>query len=298
VMEQTRQVMAAHAPRVRCWFQLDREADSWPILTTAARDGHWFTVRSCRKRRVRLAQGRRALLAPFLAQQLVMTTYRLSVIGGRHRAARLATLEVRACTMTLDLRDKRTGKRFPMVINVVQVLEQGTTPPGESPIHWTLLTNRPIETVAQLHQVIDGYATRWRIEELHKSWKSGACRVEQTQLRSAQATIKWATILLAVAVRIERIKHLAREQPNCPATDEFTQLEIRAAALLRFGRAARTHLAPGVVPTLAEVTLWIAKIGGYTGQTSSGGPPGAITIARGLKEVRVAAKALAVADFL
>jgi hypothetical protein len=132
---------------------------------------------------------------------------------------------------------------------------------------------------------------RWRIEELHRTWKSGACQAEDSQLRSPGAVIKWATILIAVAVRIERIKQLAREQPDRPATDEFSPVEIRAAALLRFGKAGEAQLR-GRVPTIQEVTLWIAKVGGYTGATSSGGPPGSVTIARGLKDVRAAAKAL------
>lgn len=291
-LEGTRQVIAAHAPGTRCWFQLDREADAWPILTQAGLDDHWFTVRACRKRRVLLPDGERGFLRALLGQQPVATTYGLEVKAAPNRAGRTANVVVRACNTTLDLRDKGTGKRFPMTLNVVQVLEQGTTPAGEKPIEWTLLTNRPIRTKENLLDVVVGYSMRWRVEELHRSWKSGACRVEETQLRSADAVIKWATILMAVAVRIERIKQLSRQEPDRPATDEFSPLEIRAAALLHFGKSAKKRLAAASAPTIGEVTLWVAKIGGYTGQTSSGGPPGAITLARGLKEVRVAARAL------
>ena len=69
-------------------------------------------------------------------------------------------------------------------------------------------------------------------------------------------------------------------------------MEIKATVLLRFGKSGKAKLAPGASPTIADLTLWIAEIGGYTGQTSSGGPPGSITIARGLASVRAAAKAL------
>ena len=116
--------------------------------------------------------------------------------------------------------------------------------------------------------------------------------MEETQLRSANAVIKWATILIAVAVRIERIKQLSRNQPELPASDEFSPAEIKATVLLHFGKSGKAKLSSGRQPTMAEVTLWIAKLGGYTGQTSSGGPPGSITIARGLQSVRAAAKAL------
>ena len=292
-MEQTRQVMAQHAPDTRCWFQLDREGDAWPVLVAAGLDGHWFTVRQCRKRRVRLADGSLSYVDQLVAQQPVQTTFTLQVPATAKRKARVAKLEIRACQMTLDICERSSRhKRSPLVVNVVQATERETTPAGESPIAWTLITNRPVQTIKDLTDVVLGYSMRWRIEELHRSWKSGACRVEETQLRSPGAVIKWATILMSVAVRIERIKRVSREQPDSPATNEYTPLEIKAAALLRFGKAGNARIAKGAVPTLAEVTLWIAKIGGYTSETSSGGPPGSITIARGMKEVRAAVKAL------
>jgi hypothetical protein len=291
-MKQTRQVMAEHAPGTRCWFQLDREGDAWPMLLDAGLDGHWFTIRACRKRGVLLDDGSRSTLRQVLAEQQPTTGYDLEVRATAKRQARTARMVVRACRVTLDFRDKRTSRRFSMAVNVVQALERDTTPQGEKPIEWTLLTNRTIATSGDLMAVVFGYSMRWRIEELHRTWKSGACRVEETQLRSPGAVIKWATILIAVAARIERIKQLSREQPECPATDEFSPVEIKAAALLRFGKPGNKRVADATAPTMAEVTLWIAQIGGYTGKTSSGGPPGATTLARGLERVRAAVQTL------
>jgi hypothetical protein len=291
-MRQTRQVMAMHAPSTRCWFQLDREGDAWPMLLEAGLGDHWFTIRACRPRRISVPGGGRMHLQSLLAQQPVKTEYALPVKASARRRARTATMVVRACRVTLDARNKRTHQRFPIEVNVVQAIEQGTTPPGEKPLAWTLLTNRPIETTKDLTDVIFGYSLRWRIEELHRTWKTGACCVEDNQLRSTAAVIKWATILIGVAARIERIKQLSREQPDRPATDEFSPAEIKAAALLHFGKAGNAKVGPGTAPTMAEVTLWIANIGGYTGRASSGGPPGSIVLARGLDSVRTTAKAL------
>lgn len=291
-MRQTREVMSTWAPETRCWFQLDREGDAWPMLTEAALENHWFTVRSSHNRRVRRPGGRRAKLRSLLARQPVAVTYELEVKAGPHRKARTAHMIIRACTMTLDIRDKRTGRRFPITANVVQAREQGTTPSGEKPIQWILLTNHPIARTQDLLDVVFGYSLRWRIEELHRTWKRGACRVEETQLRSADAVVKWAIILIAVAVRIERIKQLAREQPQRPAADEFSPLELRAITLLRFGKSADVRVPDRTALTIAEVTLWVAKIGGYTGKTSSGGPPGSATLARGLKEIATVVQTL------
>jgi hypothetical protein len=291
-MKETRTLVEQHAPTTRCWFQLDREGDAWPMLLEGASHGHWFTIRGCRNRRIHLPNGSRAHLKQVLADESVKTTYSLRVRAASNRQARIAEMAVRACTVMLDMRDKRTGRRFPFEVNVVHARERGTTPSGEKPIEWILLTNRPISARSDLIDVIVGYSMRWRIEELHRSWKSGACAVEDSQLRSPNAVKKWATILIAVAARIERIKHLSREEPDRPATDEFTPVEIKAAALLRFGKSGHTRVSPTATPTIAEVTLWIAQIGGYTGRASSGGPPGGITLARGLKEVLTAVKTL------
>lgn len=291
-MRQTRDVMASHAQGTRCWFQLDREGDAWPMLKDAGLGEHWFTIRARVNRRVLLPDGTKAFLWPVLAKQPVKTTYALAVRAAPKRKARTANIVVRACKVTLDVRDKRTSERSLIEVNVVQAIEHGTTPAGEKPIQWTLLTNRPIEVMKDIADVIAGYSMRWRIEELHRTWKSGACAVEDNQLRSVSAAIKWATILIAVATRIERIKQLSREQPDLPATDEFSPAEIKAAALLYFGKAGKAKVSDRAKPTIADVTLWIAYLGGYTGRTSSGGPPGSIVLSRGLEDVRAAAKAI------
>ncbi|HEX9016205.1 MAG TPA: IS4 family transposase [Chloroflexota bacterium] len=289
-MERSRQVMSEHAPRTKLWFQLDREGDAWPILQRADLDGHWFTIRGNHNRRVILESGRQSYLRDVLAQQPVAPQYELQVSGAPKRTARVANMAVQACRMTLDFRDKRTKKHFSKQVNVVLAREQGTTPSGEKAIEWLLLTNRPVSAEQDIKQIVFGYAQRWRIEDFHRTWKSGTCRVEDSQLRSAEALIKWATILAAVAVRAERIKLLSRKEPDRPASDEFSPVEIRAIVLLRFGKSAKKHLDDAQVHTLAQVTLWLAQIGGYTGK-SSGGPPGSVTLTRGLKEVAAVVRA-------
>jgi hypothetical protein len=290
-MEHSRQAMAEHAPRTRLWFQCDREADAWPILQRVDIGEDWFTVRGNHNRWVRAKDGRRTFLREALALEPVVTEYPLVVTRGCRRTARTARMVVRACTLPFELRDKRTRQRFMKEIGVVLAREEGTVPAGEAPIDWLLLTNRPLTSVGEIRQVILGYAQRWRVEDFHRTWKNGTCRVEENQLHSAEAVKKWATILAAVAIRVERIKLLSRQQPERPASDEFTALELRALVLLRFGKAGSKKVSSGSVPTLGEATTWLAQIGGYTGK-SSGGPPGSATLARGLEELAVAVRTL------
>lgn len=48
-------------------------------------------------------------------------------------------------------------------------------------------------------------------------------------------------------------------------------------------------------PTVHQMVTWIAQLGGYTGK-SSGGPPGALVIARGPDRIRLAVELLAVVE--
>lgn len=284
VMRRTREGLAVEAPGTRPWFQLDRGGDAWPILDEFATDaGVELTIRASWDRRLvgEPGSGPRYLWA---------TVERLEPVGDflfhvpatGKRTERLALIEVRSTQVTLDLRDKRTGKRHPLTMWAVLAQEQGSVPKGERAIEWMLLTTHAAPTIIEAYEVIFGYSMRWRIECFHQTWKSGACDVESTQLRSVRAVVRWATLLASVAMRIQRLIHLSRTQPEQPATVEFTQPEIDAVIAARKPRGLR----PGDVPPIVDVVRWIADEGGYTGK-SSGGPPGAKVLARGLDRLEV-----------
>lgn len=288
----TTERFALMAPETRCWFQLDREGDSWPVLHHLDATGHWFTVRASQNRRLASSTpGHPKYLRAKLARAPVLGTIEVAVTPGPRRQGRVARLSVRAISVRLELRNPWTKTCRPLTVNAVWARESRTTPRGEKPLDWLLLTNHPIDSVDDACLVVHGYCQRWRIEEFHKTWKSGACHVEDSQLRSSAHAMRWATLLAAVALRIERLKVLSRTDPNLPASLEITRHEIRALVLWKRRSKKRTEPMPSAAPTLADAVLWIAQMGGYTGK-SSGGPPGSITIGRGLKILRQRAEVL------
>jgi len=282
-IEQVRQQMEQHAPGVRCWFQLDRGCDAQSVLRQLHDSGHWFTVRAHSDRRI-AASGARRWFKKTLRQQPLLGIRAIELPAREGRPARRAKLAVRSAQLTLRLHDKRTKRSSPLQLNAVLVNEIGYKGPGK--IEWYLLTNCAVATLQQAWRVVQGYTQRWRIEEYYKTWKTGACDVEDCQLHSTEHVQRWATILSAVAARIERLKYLARNKPDEPATVELSVDEVRALVLLHTRRKKRNEIVPHN-PTIAQATLWIAQLGGYTGR-SSGGPPGSITIARGLNELKPA----------
>ncbi|MBV8613017.1 MAG: IS4 family transposase [Acetobacteraceae bacterium] len=283
-----------HAPATKCWFHLDAEGDAWPILEALGDDRHhvdWFTVHANADRCVKRADGSKGHLREEVAAQPVIGGYEVDVPARGKRKARRAHMELRVAKLTLDVRDQRTDKHHLLPVHVVQAHEVGTTPAGEEPLDWTLLTNHPVDTLEQARLVIDGYEKRWRIEDVHKTWKSGGCGIESSQLHTGAAAMKWSTILFTVAVRVERIKHLARTSSDEPASVELSGHEIRALILLKRKYKKRTETIPDTMPTIAQAARWIADLGGYTGK-SSGGPFGSITLGRGLTKVINAAAVL------
>lgn len=289
-IDHMRTAFAAQAPDTRVWFQIDREGDAWPVLRHLAASGEWFTVRSRSNRRLRDTKQKR-YLRDVLRRRPALGDDLLEIPAGPGRSARLATMTVRAASVTLDLRNQWTKSRYPLPVNVVWMRESSAVPRGERPLEWILLTNHPIATFDDAKLVIFGYTQRWRIEDFHKTWKSGVCNVEETQLHAKAHAMKWATLLAAVAMRVERLKHLARETPTLPASAEFSPSEIKALILLKRKNKKRTEEITDAMPTIGEATQWIAEFGGYTGK-SSGGPPGSITIGRGLERLLMAAEVI------
>jgi hypothetical protein len=261
----------------RAWFQIDREGDRFATLKTLHESGHWFTVRSTYGHRYLVGRRRDVRLRHAVAQSKILGHYTLEVPTKFNRQGRTATMAIRATSVIFDMSEPATDDRLQLPINVVDVREVGKRPKNTPPIHWRLLTNRPIKTEKEVREIVRGYTQRWKIEELHRTWKSGACRVEETQLRTANAVMKWAIIMAANASRIERLKWLARNEPEIRATREFTSWEIQAAIVLRRRYKSNNQPDPSSTPSIAEIVLWIAEFGGYTGK-SSGGPPGGITI--------------------
>lgn len=272
---------------VGVWMQLDAGADAEPVLrwSAGAPPGVWVTVR-CGQDRSCLSPQEARLWG--LVDALPRAGgYALRVPQGPKRTGRRARIAVRFSPVVLRLTEVPSGRETCVELFLVHAAEEGTCPPGEAPIEWMLLTNRPVPSLKVAREVLGAYRLRWRIEEVHRAWKSG-CGVEDSQL-AAGAFAPWATLLMCVAVRAERLKRLSREAPTTPAAAEFSDVEVRALLLLW---EDPRRLAPDAPPpTLGEAVDWLARIGGYTGK-SSGGPPGTTVISRGLEELTTATRVL------
>lgn len=290
-----KKVLAEQVPGVRPWFVSDRETDGFHVLDHV-REGALFTIRANANRCVITERGKNSYLYEELAKQPYIVQW-LDVPEAAKRKARRARLHVRITRLTLNMAESWTGRRIKLPVNVIEMREVYTTPRGEKPILWRLYTNHAVDTPEDVARVISSYRARWAIEVLHKTWKTGACNVENSQLQSQDAVLIWATIMATVAARIERLKVLSRNTPEAPPEIELSAHELKALLLLRRRFKKRNETLPKRIPTIALAVRWIADMGGYTGK-SSGGPPGATTIRRGLERLQAAAQLVEVLDGL
>lgn len=299
VIEDCSRALGEHAPQTRAWYQMDRGADCWQVLSFAKEAGHLVTVRAVHDRRVDDCVHRlwsAIEMAPVRATRVI--NVRKSPPSKRRQRrgkerfnqptggqkARKAKVHIRAATVPLRLTTP-TGQVV-VEYNAVLVQEAGKS---KQRLCWLLLTTAPIRTRDEVLQVVRGYTLRWRVEDFHRAWKQGLCCVEDTQLRSRSAIAKWVTILAAVATRAMRLCHQARATPDVPATDELTPTELEAIVLLRQSKKPINK-----APTLLEAVRWIAELGGYGGPWN--GPPGPTTIGRGLDRVELVARAFELRD--
>lgn len=195
------------------------------------------------------------------------------------RENRIATVDVRATSMTLRA-PQRPGKKLPpVVMNAVEVRE-ANPPEGEPLVCWTLLTTLPVDTTHQILEIIKLYKTRWHIELYFRTLKSGM-KLEKMKYQSLNRYLNATALLMIVAWRIQKLTYIARETPDAPCDEFFDEGEWKPVALTApSGRARSTEL----VPTIKEFLLMIASLGGYIRRTGQGAP-GSTMVWRGMRRM-------------
>lgn len=194
------------------------------------------------------------------------------------RPSRQATLSVRTIQVTLQgPRRPGGGSLRDVTINVVQSIEEHP-PEGEEPVGWILYTTLPIDRIEQVQEVLDGYGMRWPVEEFFKTLKSGM-KVEDMKYEELSRYQVAFAILMVVGWRVEYLKHAARNDPEASAEDYFEPYQWIAIMIF----VTKTRPDPGQPPSMSEFMSLIAQLGGYINKKSQG-PPGSITIWRGMRQ--------------
>lgn len=221
---------------------------------------------------------------PIAGRRDVPVPARGTCASGDKRVARLA---VRYACVTLD--PPRKDPRFTTPLTVWAVSAKETHPPtGIKGIEWMLLTSEPTETFDDACMRLDWYTRRWVIEEWHRVEKTG-CRLEASQLQTAEAIMCLAAITAITAVWLMQLRDLAQVAVKAEGDE--------ACSPAKQPRALQAMVPPTWLRVVAKLAkcepeqltpqqfwLTIAKKGGFLGRKHDG-PPGWITIWRGWYDV-------------
>lgn len=200
----------------------------------------------------------------------------------KEREARTATVSVRFAPFTLNPPRNNVKHRTEQLPDIemyaVYVLEEDP-PDGEESVEWMLLTNLPVMSYEDAYEKILWYGLRWRIEMYFKVLKSGF-RVEACRLAHADRLARYLTVMSIVAWRLFMITLIARTNPVTPCSAFLADHEWK----ILFLKANRNKAIPKKPPSIGDVVIWVAKLGGYLARKSDG-PPGTITLWRGWKRL-------------
>lgn len=196
----------------------------------------------------------------------VQDRYRLTLQRRPDRPEREALVELRYGSMTLKQPQRAETERETLVVGVVDVIEPHP-PKGQKAVHWLLLTSLAVTTREDAQQMVQWYSYRWLIERFHFVLKSG-CRIEERQLRSRDRLECLLGVFNLVAWQLLWLTYQARQTPEAGCLVALEEDEWQAL----YAHIHQTTDMPPTLPTLYEVTRWIAQLGGFLGRTGDGEP--------------------------
>lgn len=274
---------------------MDREGDSYRLLSALVENGRRFVIRVARDRCVIDEDDEPMNLSETLCRlddvaevEVPLSRRAASPMPGTRsthppRRARAARLAFSAVAMELKRPQYLTNEPETLLLHFVHVREI-EPPDGEEPVAWVLVTTEPIRTAADVTAIIEHYRARWLIEEFFKAVKTG-CRMEQRQLESFDALTNALAIFIPIAWQMLALRHLARTVPEAPARAVLSDVQIDALAA-----CPKSKLPPR--PSVRDALYAIAALGGHIKRN---GEPGWQTLARGMEQLNVFAAGWAAA---
>ncbi len=262
----------------------DRGADVLEFLDFMESTGKQYVVRSKHNRCISLENGEQTKLHDF-ARKLPEAGRRSVEVGATaQHAARTATVSVSYAKVTLLIPKQPRGevRGVPLTTWGVRVAEIDC-PTDAEPLEWILLSNVPVNGLADANQRIDWYQCRWIIEEYHKALKTG-CQIEDMQFTTEDRLQPAIALISVVTVSLLQLRDASR-QPDAearPATSLFPVLLVTVLSLWRYGKQ-RTDL------SVHEFCYALARMGGHQNRKGDH-RPGWLVLWRGWTKLQAMAE--------
>lgn len=197
------------------------------------------------------------------------------------RTAQIA-LRFKMCQIKCPANLRKKG--YPESISVNCISVQEVTPGVNKPINWKLLTTHSVNCFEDALKMVDWYGARWHIEQVFRILKHKGFGIEDTLLQSGWAIRKLVLMQLSTMLKILQM-NIAYNQPegDQPLEEVLNQQEIVVLHQMNIKLQGKTLKTQNTnKPDSVKWAAWVVgRLGGWKGYDSQG-PPGVITIKKGL----------------
>lgn len=260
----------------------DREGDFYEFLHRLVVENEEFVIRSRHNRILgEIYQSKGEKLRETLSRAAIEGSMQVEIQDVNSREIKEITLFLKATQIILPIPKKMAKDSIhengytSITLHVVQAYNEEH--------EWILLTKLPIDTLEQIKKIVIIYKSRWHIEDYHKVLKTGY-QVDEIYLHTSKEAIKKLLILSSIsACRLYWLIYIGRREASIKADQLFEEFEWKAIYVYF------KEPIPNECPSVSEVMLKIARLGGYK-DNKWANPPGIKTIWIGYQQFTVAAQ--------
>lgn len=260
----------------------DRESDFYELLHSLIDANEEFVIRAKHDRilgEIYKKGGKK--LFDVLEKTPVLSDMNVMIQDVNSREMKEIQLALKATSITIPIPKRlqqeeiEKNNYYSIAVNVVVAYDNEH--------EWILLTCLPIDTIDQVREIVTIYKSRWHIEDYHKILKTGY-QVDEIYLHSSKETIKNLVMMASIsACRLYWLIYIGRTEATIKASQLFEEFEWKALYVYF------NENIPDECPSISEVMLKIARLGGYK-PNKHANQPGIKTIWIGYQQLTIAAK--------
>lgn len=256
----------------------DRESDIINLYSLPRAKNQELLIRSTHNRKL---ENSKLKLYEYLESQPILGRMKVEVSQTQNKLPKEREVSIRYAEVVIGVPINNPDKKDLLAskLNAIYVEEIDSLLPKEEQLKWILLTTMEINSLEEAITSIYYYTLRWLIERYHFVLKSG-CYIEKLQLKKEERLAKALAIYSIIAWRLLWLTYESRKNENQDATVFFSDIEWKYLKLT-IGKSKDFSK----VPTLKEVTLMMALLGGYMNRKSDS-PPGVKVLWRGYRKLQ------------
>lgn len=252
----------------------DRESDMYEYFAQRPEAVH-LVVRACQNRRIATDEGEQIeLLFAHMDALPEQGRSKVDIPAAPGRKARSSELAVRFAPIVLR-RPRQCAATLPETVALTMVDIREVRPPAQGkPIHWRLITTRPVTNLKEASRAIEAYRMRWVSEEYFHTLKTGGFDVEAADISEPEVMIRFVAAIAVAGVTVMQLVKARDGTTHQSALEVFEPTDLPILEAISAGLPSRTARQKNPYPqdSLAFAAWVIAHLGGWDGYYGKPGP--------------------------